>query len=509
MFPSSSYSSSVNLRLTRLGILTTANGFSPSQLRNDISFRYCFSNNLKKLYGSRCQFKHQTRRSSLCIRAMDEDSMDMGFDDWDSDGIVGDSAFIMSSSGDDSDTDLYNPVGGTELSSSNDHDDISSSPPNILLRRNRRKTYRIHRGVIINAGLMAFSVVFLLLVDCYSWRIVRLPLAPYYLTRPFLISAVAASCAGYLCVPLFSSLKLHQILRKEGPATHSHKKGTPTMGGLFFIPIGITTAIAIVGSSSVEVLGAAVATLAFGAIGLLDDLFSSIKNHNYGLPAWVKLLLEAAVGLWFSYWLDSTSISSPYSMKMLVPLPSPLGLICLGKLYQVLTSFCFVSMGNGVNLTDGLDGLAGGSAALAFMGMSIAVLPISPDLAIFGASMAGSCIGFLVHNRYRASIFMGDTGSLALGGGLAAMAACTGMFFPLFISSGVFVIEALSVIVQVSYLKSTRWLYRGAGRRIFRMAPFHHHLELCGFKEPLIVASTYLISSILCIFAGYIGLISA
>ncbi|KAI3990993.1 hypothetical protein MKX01_026177 [Papaver californicum] len=186
-----------------------------------------------------------------------------------------------------------------------------------------------------------------------------------------------------------------------------------------------------------------------------------------------------------------------------------MGLICLGKLYQVLTSFCFVSMGNGVNLTDGLDGLAGGTAALAFMGMSIAVLPISPDLAIFGASMAGSCIGFLVHNRYRASIFMGDTGSLALGGALAAMAACTGMFFPLFISSGVFVIETLSVIVQVTYLKSTRWLYRGAGRRIFRMAPFHHHLELCGFKEPFIVASTYLISSLLCIFAGYIGLISA
>ncbi|KAI3990994.1 hypothetical protein MKX01_026178 [Papaver californicum] len=316
MFPSSSYSSSsVNLRLTRLGILKTTTRFFPSQTRNDISFGYCFSNNLKKLCGSRSQLKHRTRRNALCIRAMDEDSMSMAFDDWDSDGLAGDSSFIMSSSGEDSDTDLlYNPVGGTELSSTNDSDDISSSPPNILLHRNRRKTYRIHRGVIINAGLMAFSVVFLLLVDCYSWRIVRLPLAPYYLTRPFLISAVAASCAGYLCVPLFSSLNIRQILRKEGPATHSHKKGTPTMGGLFFVPIGIITALAMVGSSSVDVLGAAVATLAFGAIGLLDDLFSFIKNHNYGLPAWVKLLLEVAVGLWFSYWLDSTNISSPYSM---------------------------------------------------------------------------------------------------------------------------------------------------------------------------------------------------
>ncbi|KAF6167520.1 hypothetical protein GIB67_031721 [Kingdonia uniflora] len=136
--------------------------------------------------------------------------------------------------------------------------------------------------------------------------------------------------------------------------------------------------------------------------------------------------------------------------KALVPLPA-LGLIYLGNLYPILTTFCFVSMGNGVNLTDGLDGLAGGTAALAFIGMSIAVLPICSDLSIFGASMAGACVGFLMHNRYKASVFMGDTGSLALGGALAAMAACTGMFFPLFISSGIFVVEASSVIMQVSF----------------------------------------------------------
>ncbi|KAI3878853.1 hypothetical protein MKW92_035805, partial [Papaver armeniacum] len=222
----------------------------------------------------------------------------------------------------------------------------------------------------------------------------------------------------------------------------------PNHGWIVFVPIGITTAIAIAGSSSVEVLGQEVATLAFGAIGLLDDLFSSIKNHNYGLPAWVKLLLEAAVGLWFSYWLDSTNISSPYR-KCLYPSLHHWALFVSGKLYQVLTSFRFVSMGNEVNLTDGLDGLLWRDCfALAFMGMSIVVLPISPGLAIFGASMAGFCIGFLVHNRYRASIFMGDTGSLALGGALVAMTACTKMFFPLLISPGVFVNEASSVIMQ-------------------------------------------------------------
>jgi phospho-N-acetylmuramoyl-pentapeptide-transferase len=144
---------------------------------------------------------------------------------------------------------------------------------------------------------------------------------------------------------------------------------------------------------------------------------------------------------------------------MLLPLPAPIGLVCLGKWYLLLTSFCFVSMGNGVNLTDGLDGLAGGAAALAFLGMSIVVLPICSELSIFGASMAGACVGFLLHNRYRASVFMGDTGSLALGGALAAMAACTGMFFPLVISSGIFVMEASSVIIQVGYVGGPFLIY--------------------------------------------------
>ncbi|XP_038981446.1 phospho-N-acetylmuramoyl-pentapeptide-transferase homolog isoform X2 [Phoenix dactylifera] len=264
----------------------------------------------------------------------------------------------------------------------------------------------------------------------------------------------------------------------------------------------------IVGGNSIQLNGAAVATFAFAIIGLLDDLLSCIKSHNYGLPGWVKLSLQVAVGAWFSFWLDSSNISTPYSRKWLVPLPPPFGLVSLGKFYLILTAFCFAAMGNGVNLTDGLDGLAGGSAALAFVGMSVTVLAICPELAVFGASMAGACIGFLFHNRYKASIFMGDTGSLALGGALAAMAACTGMFFPLFIASGIFVMEVLSVIIQVLSVKITKRLY-GTSRRVFRMAPVHHHFELCGLKEPIIVASAYVISYILALLAGYIGLISA
>lgn len=222
------------------------------------------------------------------------------------------------------------------------------------------------------------------------------------------------------------------------------------MGGLFFIPAGILVAQFLVGFSSIEVSGAAMATMAYAVVGLLDDILNLIKNQSNGLLAWMIILLEVAMGIWFSFWLHTANISSPYGMKMLIPLPPPLGLLYLGKCYYLLTSFCFVSLGNGVNLTDGLDGLAGGTAALAFIGMSISVLPICSELAIFGASMAGACVGFLLHNRYKASVLMGETGSLGLGAALAAMASCTGMFFPLSITSGFFVIEALPLIIQVT-----------------------------------------------------------
>ncbi|GMI77747.1 ARABIDOPSIS THALIANA TRANSLOCASE 11, translocase 11 [Hibiscus trionum] len=277
------------------------------------------------------------------------------------------------------------------------------------------------------------------------------------------------------------------------------------MGGLFFVPVGIAVAKFATGVYSVEVAATAAATFAFAAIGLLDDALSFTKR-KCGMDPWLRLLLEAAVGIWFSFWLDTTNLSSPYGMKMLVPLP--LGLLCLGKLYLLLTPLCFVSMGKGINLADGLDGLVAGTAALAFIGMSIAVLPLCPELSIFGAAMAGACVGFLLHNQYKASVIMGDTGSSALGGALAAMAACTGMFFPLFIASGFFVLEASSVIMQVLYFKATKH-YEGSGRRLFKMVPLHLHLELCGHKETMIVAGAYVVSCVLALFAAYIGLKSA
>jgi len=154
---------------------------------------------------------------------------------------------------------------------------------------------RTRPGVMINMALIAVLLSFLLFFDWCSWRIVRLPLGPFYFTRPFLISAALSACAGWLYVPIVDSMNIHQILREEGPTAHYIKKGTPTMGGIFFVPIGIAVAICIAGQRSIQIYGAAVGTLAYAAIGLLDDLLSCVKGHNYGLPGWIKLSLQVSL----------------------------------------------------------------------------------------------------------------------------------------------------------------------------------------------------------------------
>ncbi|CAN1302210.1 Phospho-N-acetylmuramoyl-pentapeptide-transferasehomolog [Linum perenne] len=368
---------------------------------------------------------------------------------------------------------------------------------------------RINYGIWNNCGLMTFLTGLLLFVDWCAWKIVRLPLPPFHLSRPFFLSAALVASAGYVCVPLLDVLMVHDTVRRIGYFMYSRKRPTPTMGGLFMVPIGVGVALFFTGFTSVEVSAAALAAVVFALIGLIDDIVRISKKHHRGLSMWTKCLLELALGIGFAVWLDTANMASPYSMKMLVPLPAPMGLVCLGKLYLLLTSMCFVSMGRGIDLTDGLDGLAAGTAALSFIGMTVAVLPICSELGIFGASMAGACVGFLLHNRYKASVLLGDTGSLALGGALAAMAACTGMFFPLFISSGIIVLEALSVLMQVVNLKARKSMKPGFRRYLTCIAPLHRHLQLWGVKEPMIVGGAYVISSFLALSGGYVALISA
>ncbi|KAK4751228.1 hypothetical protein SAY87_004710 [Trapa incisa] len=267
------------------------------------------------------------QRNSQCLQrtlAFDYGSFDIpSLDGW-GDNESTSSYMISSSDGEDSDGEIIvNPPAEADLPrvkvSANDALTLSTHRFAMIGRRHKR--HRIKYGAFINIGLISFLTIFLLLVDCCAWRIVRLPLEPFYLTRPFFMSAVIASFVGYIFVPLFYSLHMYQIIRKEGPYRHSiKKKTTPTMGGLLFVPIGVAVAQYIVGLSCIEVAGAAAVTLAYAVIGLLDDTFSLSKNQNYGLSSWSRIFLEVAVGIIFSLWLDSAGISSPYGMYIFLQL---------------------------------------------------------------------------------------------------------------------------------------------------------------------------------------------
>ncbi|OMO65683.1 Glycosyl transferase, family 4 [Corchorus olitorius] len=281
--------------------------------------------------------KHEQKRRRrfrydvVKIKAADDDSAGISsFDDWAVDDSVATYMFASSSEGEDSDGEIVlNPLTEVDLPpvKVSTEEAITRTGHRLALVGRGQRRHRqvfcffshflskgIYVGLFINLGLIIFLTLVLLLVDWWGWKIVRLPLAPFYLTSPFFISLILAACAGYVCVPLLKSLKFHQVIRKEGPSRHSRKRRTPTMGGLFFIPVGISVAKFVSGFSSIEVSAAAVATLAFGAVGLLDDVLSFIKQHNSGLSPRLRLVLEAAVGIWFSCWLDATNLSSPYGM---------------------------------------------------------------------------------------------------------------------------------------------------------------------------------------------------
>ncbi|KAI4304476.1 hypothetical protein MLD38_039979 [Melastoma candidum] len=460
----------------------------------------------------------RSQRCSPPPRAFDDGFVDIPpLVDWED--IEGVSGYLLSSSeNEDSDGEIVisaAPDADLPKVSETTNEALAVTAHRFAMLGRRRRRRRIRDGILVTLGLISFLAICLFLLDLYAWRIVRLPLPQFYLSRPFFISASIASCLGYVSVPILRSLNIYQNNQTGELARPLFKKITPTMGGLFFVPVGVAVAEFVVGFSSVEVTAAAGATLIFAVIGLLDDALSLIRDQDHYLSAWFKLSLEARLPL-VAYFLFGWRVPAyhhpmacdVWSRKMLIPLPSPLGLVCLGKLYFLLTSICFVSTGNGITMIDGVDGMAGGVAALAFIAMSIVVLPICADLAIFGSSMAGACIGFLVHNRYKASVFMGTTGSLALGGALAAMAACTGMFFPLFISCGVPVVEALQFMFQACHFNAAKCssIPRHSLRRII---PLHHRLLLYGFKEPAIVAVAYVISLAFCLLAGYTGLTSA
>lgn len=342
-----------------------------------------------------------------------------------------------------------------------------------------------HLFLTLGAGL---SITALIL----DWLAGRSLSSGIGLTLPLLTAALVASGLGLWVVPLLRALKAGQVIRQDGPQAHLKKAGTPTMGGIFFIPAAV--AVALVWSGfAVNVIAVSALTLAYAGIGWLDDWQILSKKSNKGISPKMKLVLQILFGGLFCAWLlwsqpvDITTIAFPFGFTL------PLGL-----LFLPLAWFTLVAESNATNLTDGLDGLAGGTGAIALLGLGALVAPTSPELMIFCACLSGGCLGFLAHNYNPARVFMGDTGSLALGGALAAVALLTHSLFGLLILSGLFLAETLSVIAQVGYYKATKDA-NGVGKRLLKMAPLHHHFELTGWTETQVVSRFYLAGAVLVI----------
>ncbi|AFY38971.1 Phospho-N-acetylmuramoyl-pentapeptide-transferase [[Leptolyngbya] sp. PCC 7376] len=311
-----------------------------------------------------------------------------------------------------------------------------------------------------------------------------------------MVSAAIASALGVWVVPLLQRLKTGQIIREEGPQAHLRKAGTPTMGGLIFLPVGIVAGLVFSGFNF-EAIAVALVTAAYGLIGWVDDWQVLRLKSNKGISPKTKLVLQIAVAIAFCVWLAFTRPDLT-TIEFFAGLSLPLGFI-----FWALAGFAMVAESNATNLTDGVDGLAGGTGAIALLGMGLLVLPEHPALTVFCACMSGACLGFIVHNRNPAKVFMGDTGSLALGGAIASVGILGGNVWGLFIISGIFCIEAISVIAQVSYYKATKD-ETGKGKRLLKMAPIHHHFELSGWAETQIVGTFYIISTLLVVLSFFI-----
>lgn len=321
----------------------------------------------------------------------------------------------------------------------------------------------------------------------------KFPADTINLLLPLTVAATITGGIGYGVVPILRRLKAGQIIQEDGPQSHLKKAGTPTMGGIFFIPI--STILAIIWSQfNINVVAVSLVTLAYFAIGWIDDWQILQQQTNKGLTPRQKLILQVAVAIAFCLWMFLTQPASITNLQL------PGFVWPLGIFFWILAGFTLVAESNATNLTDGVDGLAAGTAALAFLGLGAIAAPNSPELSIFCACLSGGCLGFVLHNRNPAKVFMGDTGSLPLGGALAAVGLLSGNLWGLLLLSGIFLIESLSVIAQVSYYKATKGP-DGKGKRLLKMAPIHHHLELSGWEETKIVGVFYLINSGLAMLA--------
>ena len=296
-----------------------------------------------------------------------------------------------------------------------------------------------------------------------------------------------------IALPFFIKyLKKHNVgqeIRQEGPDLHQHKMGTPTMGGVIII-LTLAMVVLIFVPYNKYVLWSLAATVGFGLIGLIDDLIKYFKKRSLGLLTMQKLFLQIALALIVAY-----SVQQNTDLGTEIYLPFLKNSIDLGIMFMPFVVLVMVSSVNAVNLTDGLDGLAAGLIIIAMLSFAlIAYMQNILPMSLFSLIVAFFSFGFLIYNFYPAKIFLGDVGSLALGGALASVAIFTRTELFLLIIGGVFVIETLSVILQVASVKLR-------GKIIFKMSPIHHHFELCGWKEPKIIISFWITGAILALIS--------
>lgn len=306
-----------------------------------------------------------------------------------------------------------------------------------------------------------------------------------------LLSFIISIILSPILIPMLRRLKFGQNIRQEGPKSHLAKAGTPTMGGVIFILTAIISYF-LISSPSKDAVVALAALVAFGGIGFLDDFLKIVKRQSEGLKPMQKMILLLIVSGLLGYYASKyvgTDLYIPF-MNMTFD---------LGILFVPFIIFYFVGVTNAVNLTDGLDGLATSITLLVMTFFALVSFALDQyTLSIFCGVMAGGLLGFLKSNAFPAKVFMGDTGSLALGGAVAAVAMLLKFELLLIIVGGIYVVETLSVIIQVSYYKKTK-------KRIFKMAPLHHHFEESGWHETKVVTVFAIITVILCLI-GFLSL---
>ncbi len=305
-----------------------------------------------------------------------------------------------------------------------------------------------------------------------------------------IISFAISVVMGPVVIPFLKRLKVGQTVREEGPETHLKKNGTPTMGGILILISVVVTSLFFV-KDHPKIIPILFLTLGFGLVGFLDDYIKVVLKRSMGLRAWQKMLLQIVVTGVFSFYLIRYT-DVPLSMK--VPFLDGVYLD-FGWWNIPILFFIVIATVNGTNFTDGLDGLASSVTVLVATFFTVVAIGTHSGIEPITCAVVGALLGFLLFNVYPASVFMGDTGSLALGGFVAATAYMMQMPIFIVIVGFIYAVEVLSVILQVSYFKLT------GGKRIFKMAPIHHHFELCGWSETRVVAAFSIVTALLCLVA--------